>query len=343
MVLFWASLAIFFVMVPVVTLYALGYRLDDSWNLKKTGGIYVSSDISGSEIFFEGNFEDRTNLLQSGAFIDNLSPGTYQVQVLNEGYQPWKKNLEVNSQLVTEARAILIPEKTNSDILLRGTFSGMYASQNNPIIILSETRQISTGIEKIVRWYIPEDQAFLTDTAALLKYNSSFEIVRWLPNGVILNLDNKRFRVSFNLGRGTASIVPMGNESPNKTDEEILETLRRVDDRESIEITYLPVDGSLTAAWIDEGIILPYYFQNEKVTIVQGEKIGNFELLPGRRDIVLASFDNAVWAIEIDARNPRATLPVYKGNEPEFAILPNNGQIYILDDGILMSVNLRTQ
>src|SRR3989344_4761257 len=49
-ILFWSSIVAFFALMPVVIAYALGYRFDESWRLRKTGGLYVTSDITGSEI-----------------------------------------------------------------------------------------------------------------------------------------------------------------------------------------------------------------------------------------------------------------------------------------------------
>ena len=72
-------------MMPVVIMYSLGYRLDENFKLKKTGGIYISSDFTGSEIFLDDKLIKKTNLLQNGVFIDNLSPRTYEILVLNEG------------------------------------------------------------------------------------------------------------------------------------------------------------------------------------------------------------------------------------------------------------------
>src|SRR3989338_6444093 len=70
-ILFWISVLIFLLLVPVTILYALGYRVDPDFSLRKTGGLYISSTFTGSEIFVDKNLQRKTNLLQSGAFIAN--------------------------------------------------------------------------------------------------------------------------------------------------------------------------------------------------------------------------------------------------------------------------------
>ena len=126
-ILFWLSLLIFLALVPVTALYSLGWRLDDAWNLKRTGGLYAAADISGTEIFVNGELQKRTNLLQSGAFVDNLAPGKYRVAVLHKDYLAWTKELEVFSQLVSEARALLVPRNTNGEVLSKEEHNSIVA------------------------------------------------------------------------------------------------------------------------------------------------------------------------------------------------------------------------
>lgn len=125
LVLLWLSIAVFLALVPVAIAYSLGYRFDSGLKLRKTGGLYIAADISGSEIFINSEFQRKTNLLQAGVFVQNLSPKSYEILVLHENYLPWKKILEVRSHLVAEARALLVPRETNGEILLRGKFKDL--------------------------------------------------------------------------------------------------------------------------------------------------------------------------------------------------------------------------
>lgn len=105
------SILAFLIMVPLVLLYTSGYRMGSDFHLIKTGGFYVSSPVSGSQIFVDGQLEKETNILQSGFFMQNLKPGTYSVLVAKEGYWPWIKKLNIKEQMVTEARALILPRE----------------------------------------------------------------------------------------------------------------------------------------------------------------------------------------------------------------------------------------
>ena len=50
-----------------------------------------------------------SGFLRHNFYIDNLSPGLYQVLVTREGDNPWHRTLVVEPELVTDAQAFLIP------------------------------------------------------------------------------------------------------------------------------------------------------------------------------------------------------------------------------------------
>lgn len=315
-------------------MYSLGYRLDEDFRLKKTGGLYIASDISGSEIFIDGELEKRTNLLQGGVFIDNLAPGKHEILVLHQDYSPWTKTLEVYSQLVTEARALLIPRDLDAEILLRGKFLKIYASPIDPVLLLIE----GNTAQKTLNWFIPETKAFLS-LGTSLKFQKTFEIIRWLPQGALLKLDGRIYRVSFDIPLSRAELVDPGGEIPKKSEEEILSETRRRDARERVEISLDTKNNTIKALWIAE-TNSPYYLPNKKELILKDKPIRNFEIYPRRSDAILAAFDNGIWALEINGSGARGIQALYKGKEPDFVLFPGDNQIYILDDGILIKASL---
>ncbi|MFH1730000.1 MAG: carboxypeptidase-like regulatory domain-containing protein [Pseudomonadota bacterium] len=107
----------FLIVAPFVLLYSNGYRLDSHFHLTQTGGLYVASPVSGAQIFVNNTLKRTTNLLQSGLFLQNLKPGNYSVLIAKEGYWPWKKDLDVKEQMVSEARALILPMEPTGRIL----------------------------------------------------------------------------------------------------------------------------------------------------------------------------------------------------------------------------------
>ncbi len=99
------STIIFFIFfAPSVLFYAWGYGFD--WEKKKpvlTGGFYFKSIPKNAEIYLDDKLKEKTP-----AFIKRLIPNYYQIKVSKEGYHPWQKKLRVESELVTEAKNILL-------------------------------------------------------------------------------------------------------------------------------------------------------------------------------------------------------------------------------------------
>lgn len=101
--------AIFFLAVPILFLYATGYRFAGLSELVRTGGVYVSAERSGAEIYINGELVRETGTFRRAFFVQDLEPGIYTIEVHKEGYHPWGKTLPVYAHLVTEAEAFNLP------------------------------------------------------------------------------------------------------------------------------------------------------------------------------------------------------------------------------------------
>lgn len=97
------SLAVVFVFViPIIIFYAIGYRLHNYVNVVKTGGIYVSTDLSGMEVYLDGTLNKTTSIFQRSFLVSGLKPGMYNVSVRKDGYWTWDKKVRVAGEKVTE-------------------------------------------------------------------------------------------------------------------------------------------------------------------------------------------------------------------------------------------------
>lgn len=101
--------AVFFLAVPILFLYATGYRFAGLSELVKTGGVYVSAERSGAEIYINGDLVHETGTFRRAFFVQDLEPGVYTIEVHKDGYHPWGKTLPVYAHLVTEAEAFNLP------------------------------------------------------------------------------------------------------------------------------------------------------------------------------------------------------------------------------------------
>lgn len=138
---------LFLVLLPAVILYANGWRLKTGLGFVRTGGIYVEVPYADASVTLNGDMVGHSGFLQRGFYIGDLAPAAYAVRVEREGYRSWSRILVVEPQLVTDTRAVLLPE----DIGL-------------PRLIVSGTASSTKMISRTT--YSAYIEAFATSTAA---------------------------------------------------------------------------------------------------------------------------------------------------------------------------------
>lgn len=99
---------VFLVLAPMIVFYANGNILGDGWNVLATGGVYVRSMESGSQLFINGKLKDTTNFFTRDYFLKNLKPATYNVLVKKEGYNEWTNKVKVYANRVAETNVFML-------------------------------------------------------------------------------------------------------------------------------------------------------------------------------------------------------------------------------------------
>lgn len=87
-----------------------------------TGIITISSEPDAASVYVDGHLTTATN-----ATISSLSPKSYGIRAVKEGFIPWEKQVEVKAGLVTEVKVTLFPAIPTIYPL---TFSGV----KNPVL-----------------------------------------------------------------------------------------------------------------------------------------------------------------------------------------------------------------
>lgn len=339
-----ASLA-FFIVAPALLLYARGYRLDSNFRISKTGGLYISSPVSGSEIFVKNDLKKITNILQTGLFLQNLSEGAYQILVAKDGYWPWLKTLDVKESLVAEARAFLIPRSPEGKVLLKGRFDGIRASPYDKILLLEENK---AGSRKLT-FYLPDTNTFLTPVSAtttkLLFFKNEISKISWNDNSVLLIENKNAIRLIFDLSDKTvsASLESFNNISPDLANDKYEKFAYQKKQR----LFWSDKTNEIWLEWLGDKDSTPYYLCDTKpcdsttyLIATFSSAIKNADFFPGRRDLLIVAVQNGVFALEIDGRGGQISQPIYKGKDPTFAVFPNEKKVYIVDDGVLAVINL---
>lgn len=152
---------IFLFIAPLFLLYTVGYRWNPQLGSYKTGGLYISSPVTGSKIFVNNKEKKQTNIFQGSLFLQSLKPGQYSILVTKDNYWPWSKNLTIKEQMVIEARAILMPKEPKGEIVFWGNYSPLEVSKYYEIMAnlkATTTDYVQFTInQKEKLWWDPKD------------------------------------------------------------------------------------------------------------------------------------------------------------------------------------------
>lgn len=125
-----AFVLLFLAILPVVIFYADGWRYKEGYGFVRTGGIFVSVPYPDAVVTMNGVEVGKSGFLARSFYISDLAPSAYIMHVEREGYLPWDRLLVVEEQLVTDSRALLIPEKVDALKLIVAT-STLLVPQNS--------------------------------------------------------------------------------------------------------------------------------------------------------------------------------------------------------------------
>jgi hypothetical protein len=140
-VLFYSSVLIFFIGLPFILIFALGYKIDlHNFRLIKTGLIYVKTRPPGASIYLNGKLVGE----RSPASMQELIPGTYKVALELEEHYPWKGQVEVEAGKVSRVdRIILFPLRPQLQQLNQEGFSAFRIDpERKQVYYLDEGKKI---------------------------------------------------------------------------------------------------------------------------------------------------------------------------------------------------------
>jgi DNA-binding beta-propeller fold protein YncE len=112
-VIIYSLFGLFFVLGATTVFYAQGYRFDfGTFAVQKVGAIYVRSFPKNASLVVDGKKIDRGAMfLNSATLVPDLIPKSHMIAIDSPGFIAWKRRVAVGPSLVTEVRAILLPEK----------------------------------------------------------------------------------------------------------------------------------------------------------------------------------------------------------------------------------------
>jgi len=120
-VLFYLSVLLFFVGLPFILAFALGYKFNQrTLKFVKTGLIFIKTQPAGAKVYLNGKLLPE----KSPASIQELLPGTYKINLELAQHYPWKAEVEVETGKVSRVdKVILFPQRPNLQQLNQEKFS----------------------------------------------------------------------------------------------------------------------------------------------------------------------------------------------------------------------------
>jgi len=302
---------IFILVAPILIAYSLGYRvsdIDDVFTLEKTGGIYVHSNISNTEVYLDEEFIKTNGVLLRNTLIQNLKPNeNHKVEVHKDGYQSWIKDLPVYPSLVTEGRVLMLPKEISQKEILPYVDTLGNATSTKPTKpVLVKGKIVPTNIEykNLVILFEGKD-IYATST----------------PTKVITNLNTvKATSTSTSTKDIPEYFAYLGIKNPDSLQNLI---------QNGEEISWLE-NGNIILNWVGNNAEIPYYYCIEpencdsKIVLDWQDEIEKFDFLPGRNDVFLVLVNSGLYAVEADGRSDRNVQVVYNKNITDFIIGSNN-------------------
>lgn len=305
---------LFFFTAPVIVLYSLGYTLDDSFSIQKTGGIFIHSNIASASVFVNKEFLKTNGIFIRNTLIQDLVPNKkYFIEFQKEGYQSWVKEIYVYPSIVSEGSVLMLPVVFEK----REIFKYLDNEGN-----ATSTPLVKTQIKPTNSEFITITELFASSTKEILKKTTTTSSATSTPK------PKNKLELFF--------------DSLEISNYEKLKNLI-VNGEEVSWIT----NGNINLYWMDEIISIPYYYCDGEETRVcknqialdWADEIKRFDYLPGRTDVWIVLTSKGIYAVEVDGRTQRNIQTIYEGQNLDFR-LTQTDRLIIKEGSKFFEINL---
>ncbi len=212
--LFILMVFLFVIVGPSIVLYSQGYRVDfQNKKIIQTGAFYFRITPRNAQIEIKSLDDKKIRSVSTGflfgtAYIENLLPRKYKIEILKENYHNWEKNLEIKEKMATEIKNVtLIPKNPEFEILTKDVNDLFYFPEKNALIIEKQEEENWTLLKK--DWQTREFSILFASSLKenLLKIkelkNSDKILIKTKKNELInyyvLNIENENDIIEINL------------------------------------------------------------------------------------------------------------------------------------------------
>lgn len=179
-ILFYLSVAVFFIGLPFILSYALGYKFDTrAVKFTQTGLISIKTQPQGAHVYLNSRLLPE----KSPNTITELLPGYYNVRLELENYYPWSMQVEVYPRRVTRIeKVILFPKRSNIKQLNNENASSFYVDLDRKTIYYFNRRDNAVYESDL-------------DGDRFVRLNFLPEAFRGMPRGLKFSLDKEKMMV----------------------------------------------------------------------------------------------------------------------------------------------------
>ncbi len=165
-ILFYFCLLVFFLGLPFILTFALGYKFNyQSLKFVKTGLIYIKTQPEGAKVYINGKLFSQ----KSPTSIQELLPGVYKIVLELAAHYPWKAEVDVEAGKVSRIdKVIFFPLRPVLEQLNREKFSSFRIDLKRKLIYYLDQ-------EKKVVYRSNFDASNFEDIASLPEYFSPID------------------------------------------------------------------------------------------------------------------------------------------------------------------------
>lgn len=352
-VFFWALFIIFLVALPSLIFYTTGYRLsfeNEETSIVSTGGIYITTDNLGVEVYIDENKEDRPRLFRSAYYVQDVAAGMHRVVVQKTGLHTWVKELPVDPHIVIEASAFNLPvlphlrpiteynTATGTSVYLGGINPESILAQattTEPYLIASSTKSKSfelneefifveslfaSSTKTLKSVFATEEVSnFKFATTTLTKATTSQEIIKEVNGISLVDHDDEIYALWSDFDKTIPHYFCISQHSTG-TEERYGTQLHKEFERMLVSTS--------TAIIYDNGRMCRPEIQIDR----QGQDVYLYDFMPNNPDLILTQREDGLYVTEIDDRAWQNTQKIYSGSD--FRVVIENGLIFIYEDGL---------
>lgn len=309
--LFILMIVLFIIGTPLLIGYSKGYRIGKAFSLIETGGIFLYANTANVNIYLDNEFLKRNGTILRNVLVQDLLPNqTYTIHAEKTGFAPWRKDLVVIPNIVTEARVLMLP--------LPETFVWTPVAPTTTVAIATAPHATTTK-QKVIP--TPEHTELVT---RFKKDLDQFAVE--VATTTFVMLKNKRVATT------TTTIEIRFPKWLTQASTSDFIGKEQVREREGI-VTWLD-NGNLYATWTRKDETQPFFFCGqsckETLSIDWNEPIERYEFFPNRNDVVIVQTSLGIFAVELDDRSERNIQTIIQGAELKFML---DGNTIIVFDG----------